>query len=152
MTSQISKNTNTILYDRDFCLWIDSTVKQIQEKDFQNIDWNNLLEEIESMGKREKNALESNLTILLMHLLKWQYQSDKRSNSWAFTITEHNRRIKKAFKHSPNLKSCFQEVFTECYGDGRKLASRETGLPIDTFPEQSPFNIEEVLNCDSFFD
>ncbi len=152
MNSQISKNTNTILYDRDFCLWIESTVKQIQEKDFQNIDWNNLLEEIESMGKREKNALESNLTILLMHLLKWQYQPDKRSNSWAFTITEHNRRIKKAFKHSPSLKSYFQEVFAECYGDGRKLASRETGLPIDTFPEQSPFNTEEVLNCDSFFD
>ena len=87
-----------------------------------------------------------------MHLLKWQYHSDKRSNSWAFTITEHNRSIKKAFKQSPSLKLYFQEVFAECYGDARKLASRETGLPIDTFPKESPFNAEDVLNGDSFFD
>ena len=152
MTSQVSKNSNTILYDQDFCLWIDSTVKQIQEQDFENIDWNNLLEEIESMGKREKNALESNLTILLMHLLKWQYQSDKRSNSWAFTITEHNRRIKKAFKQSPSLKLYFQEVFAECYGDGGKVASRKKGLPIDTSPKESPFNAEDVLKGYRIFD
>lgn len=151
MTSQLPNTSNLPLYDRDFYLWLEQTAAQISKRDVNNIDWDNLLEEIEGMGRSEKNALESNLTILLMHLLKWQFQPDKRSNSWAFTITEYNLRIKRAFKHSPSLQRYFEEVFVECYADARKLASRETGLLIDTFPVQCPFAYEEVIDCDRFF-
>ncbi|WP_036485778.1 DUF29 domain-containing protein [Myxosarcina sp. GI1] len=151
MTSQLPKTANQSLYDRDFCLWIEQTATKIRGRDVNNIDWENLLEEIEGMGKSEKNALESNLTILLMHLLKWKYQPDKRFNSWAFTITEHKIRIKRAFKHSPSLKRYFEEVFAEFYADARKLASRETGLAMDTFPVQCPFTYEEVIDGDRFF-
>ena len=150
MTSQLPK-TERSTYEQDFCLWIDRTVRQIQQGDFNNLDWENLLEEIECMGKRERNALESNLTILLMHLLKWQYQPTKRTNSWAYTITKHNLRIQKAFKHSPSLRGYFESVFAECYADARKLAARETGLSLDNFPPQCPFTMEEVLDSDRFF-
>jgi hypothetical protein len=139
------------LYDRDFCLWLEHTAEQIRKRDVNNLDWENLLEEIESMGRSEKNALESKLIILLMHLLKWQFQPNKRTNSWAFTITKHNLRINKAFKNSPSLKRYFDRVFAECYADARKLASRETGLSIDTFPARCPFSYEEVIDCDRFF-
>ena len=138
----------TQLYDQDYCLWLENTVEQLKQKKLNHIDWENLIEEIESLGKSQKNALESNLRILLMHLLKWQYQSDRRSNSWSYTITEHNIRINKAFKESPSLKRYFIEIFADCYQDARKLAAKETGLDITIFPVDCPFSQQDVLDSD----
>ena len=138
----------TQLYDQDFYLWVESTVQQLRQKQLDKIDWENLIEEIESLGKSEKNALKSNLRILLMHLLKWQYQPNKRSNSWSYTITEHNIRINQAFQDSPSLKRYFAEIFEDCYQDARKLAAKETGLNIQIFPLDCPFSQEDVLNSD----
>ena len=138
----------TQLYEQDFCLWVDKTARQLKQKKLENIDWENLIEEIESLGKSEKNALKSNLRILLMHLLKWKYQKNKRSNSSVYTITEHNIRIKEAFDASPSLKGYFDEIFDDCYSNARKLAAKETGLKIETFPVNCPFEGENVLNPD----
>ncbi|MFM7372971.1 MAG: DUF29 domain-containing protein, partial [Sphaerospermopsis kisseleviana] len=82
------------LYNEDFYLWIETTAKQLKNGNFAEIDLENLIEEIESMGRSEKRALKSNLLILLMHLLKYKYQPDKRSNSWLSTIFEPRRRLK----------------------------------------------------------
>ena len=138
----------TQLYDQDYCLWLENTVEQLKQKNLNHIDWENLIEEIESLGKSQKNALQSNLRILLMHLLKWQYQRDLRSNSWSYTITEHNIRINKAFKESPSLKRYFIEIFDDCYQDARKLAAKETGLDLDIFPVDCPFSQQDVLDSD----
>ncbi len=138
----------TQLYDQDYCLWLENTVEQLKQKKLNHIDWENLIEEIESLGKSQKNALQSNLRILLMHLLKWQYQQALRSHSWSYTITEHNIRINKAFKESPSLKRYFMEIFDDCYQDARKLAAKETGLDIDIFPVDCPFSQQDVLDSD----
>lgn len=138
----------TKLYDQDFSLWIETTVEKLKQKQLDHLDWENLIEEIESLGKSEKTALQSNLRILLMHLLKWQYQPERRSNSWSYTITEHNIRINKAFKDSPSLERYFAEIFDDCYQDARKLATKETGLDINLFPANCPFSQEDVLNSD----
>ncbi len=142
----------TQLYDQDYCLWLENTVEQLKQKKLNRIDWENLIEEIESLGKSQKNALQSNLRILLMHLLKWQYQRDRRSNSWSYTITEHNIRINKAFQESPSLKRYFIEIFDDCYQDARKLAAKETGLDIDIFPVDCPFSQQDVLDSDRITD
>ncbi|MEH1961519.1 MAG: DUF29 domain-containing protein [Nostoc sp.] len=139
---------NSHLYDQDFYLWIETTAKQLKEGRFSEVDLENLIEEIESMGRSEKHALESNLVVLLMHLLKYKYQQEKRSNSWKGTIREHRRRLTRTFKDSPSLKPYFQEVFTECYQDARKQASDETALSLDTFPVDSPFTADECLDED----
>ena len=138
----------TKLYEQDFSLWVENTVQQLKQKKLDNIDWDNLIDEIESLGKSEKNALQSNLRVLLMHLLKWKYQGDRRSNSWSYTITEHNIRINKTFKDSPSLKRYFAEIFDDCYQDARKLAAKETGLNIDIFPLDCPFSQKDVLDSD----
>jgi hypothetical protein len=149
MTAPQSKVfTNLRLYDQDFYLWIETTAKQLKEGRFSEIDLENLIEEIESMGRNEKRALERNLVVLLMHLLKYKYQPEKRSNSWKGTIREHRRRLTRAFKDSPSLKPYFQEVFTDCYQDARKQASDETGLSVATFPVDSQFTTDECLNED----
>jgi len=136
------------LYDQDFYLWIETTAKQLKDGRFSEIDLENLIEEIESMGRNEKRALESNLVVLLMHLLKYKYQPQKRSNSWKGTIREHRRRLTRTFKDSPSLKPYFQEVFADCYQDAKKQASDETGLSVDTFPVDSPFTMDECLDED----
>ena len=146
MTTKLSKTTN--LYENDYFQWIENTVARLKNRDFENIDLENLIEEIETLGRSEKRELESRLTILLMHLLKYKYQPSKRSNSWRFTIREQRLRILKSFKDSPSLNNYFQNIFSEIYSDARALAADETGLNIDTFSKNSPFNIEFVLNYD----
>ena len=149
MTARLSSTTDTDnLYERDYYLWLSHTAQLISEGKFSEVDTANLIEEIADMGRSEQRAIESNLVVVLLHLLKYKYQPQKRSNSWKASIREHRRRLRKAFRVSPSLKRYFEEVFDECYQDGRELAADETGLPLDAFPPKSPFTPSEVLNSD----
>jgi hypothetical protein len=137
-----------MLYEQDFNLWLEETVNLLKNRQLHQLDYDNLIEEIESMGKRDKHALEIDLEKILMHLLKWQYQKDKRTNSWRYTIIEHRDRLEVAFRDSPSLKRYFNEVLEKCYQKARKFVSEETGLDIKTFPVDLPFTKEEILNPD----
>lgn len=149
MATNLNKTsvTNTdSLYEEDFNLWIDTTAKILRERQIEQLDFKNLIEELESMGRSEKDALESNFVVVLMHLLKYKYQPQRRSNSWLSSIYEHRRRIRRAFSKSPSLKNYLNEVFAECYQDARQEASLETGLQLEIFPIECSFNVEETLN------
>jgi hypothetical protein len=135
-------------YEEDYYLWIETTINQLREGKLAEVDLANLSEELEDMGKSQKNAIKSNLRVVLMHLLKYKYQPDKRSNSWKYTITEHRIRLEDDFSNSPSLKCYFNEVFDESYQKARKLAADETGLSLETFPPESPFTSEQALNSD----
>lgn len=145
---QPTVTTNSNLYEQDFYLWIETIAKQLKTGRFAEIDLENLIEEIESMGRSEKRALESNLVVLLMHLLKYKYQPEKRTNSWLSTILEHRRRLNRNLQDSPSLKKYFLKIFSECYQDARQQAAIETGLLIDNFPAESPFSEDRCLNKD----
>lgn len=136
------------LYELDYQQWLETTVTYLSDRNFEQIDLDYLVAELESMGKSEKSALESNLVILLMHLLKYRYQPQKQSDSWRNSIVEHRRRILRSFKHSPSLKRYFEQVFDECYQDARQDAKTETQLPLITFPEICDFSQAEVLDPD----
>ncbi len=153
MTPSLPTTANHLssLYEQDYYLWLETTAKLLREGQLSALDVANLLEEIEDMGRSEKRAFYSNLKILLMHLLKYSYQSEKRSNSWIASIVEHRQRIKKAFKESPSLQPYFIEIVNECYQDARELAAAETGLAIDAFPVEPLFTPEEILNSDSLY-
>lgn len=145
MTRELEANPHS-LYETDYLKWIETTVKKLRVQDYSNIDWENLIEEIEDMGRSERRSLESNLVVVLTHLLKWQYQPAFRSGSWKGSIAEHRRRIRKAIKESPSLKSYLEEVFTECYSDAVEQASAETELPVETFPQECPYTSTDVLD------
>jgi hypothetical protein len=83
-----------------------------------------------------------------MHLLKYQYQPEKRSNSWKYSIREHRNCLYDQFEDSPSLKRDFNDVFQQCYANAREEAADETGLSIDTFPIESPFLPEQSLNTE----
>lgn len=135
------------LYDRDYSLWLETTATLLRSKDFAGLDLENLIEEIEAMGRSEKRELYNRLIVLLLHLLKWDYQPSHRSNSWLSTINKQRRQIIKLLEDSPSLKNYLQEHFGECYQIARKDASSETGLPLAHFLEQFG-NFQEIfLNC-----
>ncbi|MGF1518752.1 MAG: DUF29 domain-containing protein [Nodosilinea sp.] len=136
------------LYDSDYLRWLAETAERLRSGQLDQIDVLNLTEELDDLGRSEKRAVESNLEVLLRHLLKYQYQGDRRSNSWRFTILEHRDRIAKAFRDSPSLRPYFVSIYADCYTTARKKAAVETGLPLETFPEQVPFSPELVLDPD----
>ncbi|MDB9316046.1 DUF29 domain-containing protein [Spirulina sp. CS-785/01] len=138
------------LYNQDFNLWLERTIFLLKEGKLLEVDYINLIEELESMGRSEKNALKSNLRILLMHLLKYQFQPEKRTNSWLYTISEHRQRITDALETSPSLHNFLGEVLENCYQGGKRLAVDETGLSSNIFPENCPYSVAEILDLDYF--
>lgn len=136
------------LYEQDYYLWLEDTIQKLQLGELDRLNISALIEELQGMSNSEKNALESNLRILLMHLLKYRYQPHKRVNSWLFTIREHRKRLLKTFQKSHSLKRYYETVFAECYQDGKELAADEAGLSLVVFPNESPFTLEETLNAD----
>jgi hypothetical protein len=145
MTTELDANRKN-LYETDYLKWIETTVEKLRVRDYSSVDWENLIEEIEDMGRSERKSLKSNLIVVLTHLLKWQYQPEFRSGSWKGSIVEHRRRIRDTLKDSPSLKPYLQEVFVECYLDAVEQASAETELPMETFPGECPYTSAEVLD------
>ncbi|MEO1401135.1 MAG: DUF29 domain-containing protein [Cyanobacteria bacterium J06635_1] len=135
-------------YEQDYVLWLDTTAALLRQGNLAAIDLENLLEELESMGRSEKRALESNLVVVLQHLLKYKYQPDKRTKSWLLSIAEHRRRLRNDLEASPSLKRYLNSVFEKCYRDACKQASIETEQPLSVFPEASLFTADETLDED----
>ncbi|HIK33351.1 MAG TPA: DUF29 domain-containing protein [Oscillatoriales cyanobacterium M59_W2019_021] len=134
------------LYEKDYLQWLETTIEKLRDRDYTHIDWEHLIEEIEDMGKSERRSLESNLIVVLLHLLKWQYQPESRSGSWEGSILEHRRSIRKALKDSPSLKPYLETIFSECYVEAVKQAKAETGLALETFPIQCSYQLVDVLD------
>ena len=138
----------TNLYECDFNLWVEATAQLLREGRLAHLDVVNLLEEVESMGNSNKFALSSDLIVVLLHLLKWQYQRNKRTRSWEKSIAEHRRRIDERFETSPSLKRYYVQIFDKCYRNARKQAKIETRLPLEHFPIDCPFTADQVSDED----
>jgi Domain of unknown function DUF29 len=136
------------LYEADFFRWTQEQGRALRERRPSGIDWENVSEEIESLGRSDKRSIESNLGVVLLHLLKWRYQADKRKSEWKSTIAEHRARVRKLVSDSPSLRGYPAEVLAEEYALARLKASDETGLPEDRFPDVCPFSAAEVLDGD----
>jgi hypothetical protein len=139
-------NTTQTLYETDFVAWAEQMATLLEQHRFEELDLLNLVDEVQDLSRRERQALYSNLKVLLMHLLKWQFQPDQRSNSWNASITEHRQRINRQLKESPSLKPYFTQIWAECYQDARQLAAKETGLNLVLFPSDSLYDELDALD------
>ncbi|MGF1518172.1 MAG: DUF29 domain-containing protein [Nodosilinea sp.] len=133
------------LYEADYLSWIEATAAALKRQDYGAINWENVVEEIEDMGRWERQSLESNLVVLLLHLLKWQFQPDHRSGSWESSIIEHRRRIRRAIQASPSLKRYLDDCLAECYQDAVDQAVSQTTLPRSTFPTDCPYPVGQIM-------
>jgi hypothetical protein len=132
----------------DFNLWINQTTRLLQKGNWQEIDVERLIEEMQDLGKSERRAIASQLTRLLMHLLKWQYQPQRRSDSWLDSITDARTQIELAIADSPSLKSYPEAQFQESYQRARRQAAKQTGIQASAFPEECPYTLSLVLDED----
>ena len=142
--------TTPSLYDCDLYAWTQHTIALLQQGQFQDVDVAHLIEELDSMGRRDRRELISRLKILLAHLLKWHSQPTHRCGSWRGSILEQRLRIRDVLQDSPSLHTFMADAIAAAYTDGVQLASKETGLPPAHFPLQFPYSPADVLNDDWF--
>ena len=144
----------TTLYDTDFYGWAIDQAEALREaarldlNTPKTLDWENLAEEIESLARSDARELSSRYRQLLMHLLKWEYQPDRRSVSWLTSIERQRIEIEKLLEESPSLEAKLPGIYERAYRDARRLAVRQTRLPAGTFPETCPFTIEQAMDPD----
>ena len=136
----------TAHYETDFYLWTQQQAALLRQGEFNRIDLDlaNIAEEIESMGKRDRRSLGSYLQNVLLHLLKWQHQHERRGTSWRMSIRNGRYQVQRLLSESPSLKSQLPAIVEEEYSPARENAADETGLPLTTFPEQCPFTVEQI--------
>ncbi|MCL1473769.1 DUF29 domain-containing protein [Argonema antarcticum] len=148
--TQVEVSNSSELYESDFYAWTVEQAKFLRDRAWNSLDIPNLVEEIESLGKQERQKLRSRLAILLGHLLKWEFQPSYRSNSWLGTIREQRRRIIELLEENPSLKPYLPEAKEKTYQDGLDLAVQETSLSYKIFPSECPYDLEQVLDSKFF--
>lgn len=131
-------------YDNDFYGWTQDQAAALRAGHLSELDIENLIEEIESMGRSEKRALESRLTVLLAHLLKWQYQPSRRGKSWQLTCEGQRINFENVLDDNPSLKGQLDSVLTRAYAKARIEAAKETGLDKDVFRLICPWNWQQI--------
>jgi hypothetical protein len=107
-----------------------------------------LIEEVEDMGKSERRALESCLIELMLHLLKCQYQKQRKGSSWEISVNKQRLAIEKILRNNPSLNYQLDERRLDCYHDARRHTAIETKLPLSTFPESCPYTLEQLADFD----
>jgi hypothetical protein len=137
-------------YDRDFHAWSREQAELLRGRQFAALDVEHLVEELESMGSRERRELTSRLKVLLSHLLTWQCQPERRSPSWNATIKEQRLSLEDLLDDNPSLRPTLPEQVTKAYRLARLLAVKETNLPESAFPAACPYAPEQVTNPDFY--
>ena len=138
------------LYQTDFYAWTQEQASLLRNHQWHQLDLLNLIEEIESLGKQQSQELRNRLTLLIGHLLKWEYQPERRSRSWLATIRVQRRDTLRLLQENPSLKPYLEDALLEAYENGRDLAMGETDLPEQTFPKKCPYRLTEILG-DRFY-
>lgn len=137
-------------YDQDLIVWAMKNAALLRAGRLEEIDATHIAEELEDLGKSERRALGGHLRNLVMHLLEWEYQPERRSGSWRSSIDNARAEIAEIIEDSPSLRPIAKERLEKDYALARKNAISETGLPPDVFPTRCPYVIDQVLS-DAFW-
>jgi hypothetical protein len=138
------------LYDRDFYEWTRKNAQLLREGRLSEIDTDNLIEELETMGRSEKRAFVNHLAVLLAHLLKWERQPGLRSKSWRYTIREQRAQVADILDDNPSFKHSLDELLLKAYGKSIVRVVKETGLDEDNFPATCPYEPDEIMDTTFF--
>ncbi|MGB5592915.1 MAG: DUF29 domain-containing protein [Crocosphaera sp.] len=141
------------LYELDYFFWLEETVKQLRQGKFSLVDLENLIEEIESMGRSERRAVESLLINILVHVFKlayWELERARNANHWIMEIATFRVQIKRILANSPSLKPYVNKIFESCYEDARKIVTRKKIIDPSLIPLTPFLTIEQALDEDWF--
>jgi hypothetical protein len=138
------------LYATDFYAWTQAQVQLLRRQDWHRVDWANVIEEIASLGQQQQQELRNRLSILLGHLLKWEYQPQGRSRSWLATIRIQRLDTVDLLEDNPSLKFYLETALKKAYRKAVELAVSETDLPRETFPAECPYALADILRNDFY--
>jgi hypothetical protein len=141
---QLSPVVTAALYEVDETAWLEATADLIRQGRFGEIERESLAEYLTDMAKRDRREVFGRLVVLLSHLLKWEYQPDRRSGSWRGTILEQQRELRQLLE-SGTLRNHAIAVFADAYEDARKQAAAETELARSAFPEACGWDLDSAL-------
>lgn len=145
MAKPLKKSEDT-LYERDFYAWTQEQAARLAARAHNDIDWDNVAEEIDGVGRSQKHEIRSRMKVLLQHLLKWEFQPRGRSNSWQSSISEQRTHISGILSDSPSLESFPEEILEWAYSRAAQSASQETRISASIFPASSPYSSEKALD------
>ena len=134
----------TELFVEDETAWVESMAALARRRDVANLDWANLSEYLTDMANRERREVKNRLVVLLAHLLKWEYQPEKRTGSWRATVLEQRQQLADLASRGV-LRSHAEDVLEEAYGRAVELAVAETSRPFNQFPETCPHDLDALL-------
>lgn len=140
-----TRSRSRALYDDDLYAWALEQAALIEAGRFSELDVVNLADEVADVARREVHQLESRLSRVLQHLLKWDYQKERRAASWARSIREQRRRVSRLLKDSPSLTNRVDALLKEAYTQGRVAALNESNLPDHMIPEANPYSWDEIM-------
>lgn len=129
---------STTLYETDFYAWTQRQTALLRAEEFEQIDWDNLIEEIESLGRSQRQEIRSRLAVLMMYLLKLSYQPQRRSRSWRVTVMTQRAELEPLLHDNPSLHAHLGTITAEAYPIALKKAVAETGLDKHVFPYSVP--------------
>lgn len=136
------------LYDRDLDLWLETAIAQLKAGDFENLDVENLIEELEGLSGSNKREIETRLKRLIEHILKRCYVNMPDCyRGWDVTIINQRDELKKLLRQSPSLKRHFLRMFDDAFDIALKIVRieyQETNFP-DTW--QFGRDIDTMLNA-----
>lgn len=133
-------------YEGDFYGWALRQAALLRERRFDLVDLENLAEEMEGLARSEARELRSRYETLLRHLLKWAFQPERRSSSWEITIVRERREILEHLGDNPSLQPRRPELFAKAYRTARDNAAIETRLPLERFPADSPYTLDQAMD------
>ncbi len=137
-------------HEKDFYGWTVNTAQLLRDKKMSEVDFENVIEEIEALGVSEKHQLINRLSLIISHLLKWQYQPNIRGHSWLYTIREQRDQARFHLEDNPSLKSKLDEILTRAYKIAVSKAAKDTSLDKKDFPTVCPYTFEQCLD-DEFY-
>jgi hypothetical protein len=131
--------------EADLYSWAVRQAQLLRAGRLAEIDPVAIAEEIDDVGEEQYDKLESALRVLMLHLLKWDHQPERRSRSWTLSVLEQRRRAKRQLRRNPGLKSRLDEALESAYEDARLEAASETDMPLSAFPAARPFDDAEIM-------
>lgn len=131
-------------YASDYSAWLQHQIDLMRAGRWAEIDSKHLIDEVQDLGKSEFNGFVSAIEVVLVHMLKWDYQPERRSRSWIASIVEHRRRASQALKDNPSFKSRRADAMMRAYDVATARAAKEADLPIETFPTINPYHWEAI--------
>lgn len=134
------------LYEADETAWLETMANLIRAGQTADLDYTHLAEYLEDMARRDKREVGSRLAVLVAHLLKGQFQPERRSNCWRLTVEQQQQELTQLLE-SGVLYNHTEEILAKAYANGIRQAIAETGLPASTFPAECPFTLEALFSA-----